>query len=219
MTADTLFADRYRLERRLGTGGMATVQLALDTRLERYVAVKLLADHLAQDANFAAALPARGARRRAARAPEHRPGLRLRRGGVDRAASSSSWSSSTGRAARRSCSELGRLDARRRRLDPHPGLPRARLRAPQRRRAPRRQAGQPAAQPRRRPGQARRLRHRQGGRAVRHHEGRLRARHGRLPLARAGARRVRRPAPPTSTRSASSPTSCSPAGCPTRRRR
>ena len=31
---------------------MATVQLALDTRLERYVAVKLLAEHLAQDANF-----------------------------------------------------------------------------------------------------------------------------------------------------------------------
>jgi len=52
MTADTLFAGRYRLERRLGTGGMATVQLALDTRLERRVAVKLLADHLAQDASF-----------------------------------------------------------------------------------------------------------------------------------------------------------------------
>jgi eukaryotic-like serine/threonine-protein kinase len=52
MTADTLFADRYRLERRLGVGGMATVQLALDTRLERYVAVKLLAEHLAADANF-----------------------------------------------------------------------------------------------------------------------------------------------------------------------
>jgi serine/threonine protein kinase len=52
MTADTLFADRYRLERRLGVGGMATVQLALDTRLERHVAVKLLAEHLAQDGSF-----------------------------------------------------------------------------------------------------------------------------------------------------------------------
>jgi eukaryotic-like serine/threonine-protein kinase len=52
MTADTLFADRYRLERRLGLGGMATVQLALDTRLQRHVAVKLLADHLAADSNF-----------------------------------------------------------------------------------------------------------------------------------------------------------------------
>jgi eukaryotic-like serine/threonine-protein kinase len=52
MTAETLFADRYRLDRRLGIGGMATVQLAFDTRLERYVAVKLLAEHLAEDRNF-----------------------------------------------------------------------------------------------------------------------------------------------------------------------
>jgi serine/threonine protein kinase len=52
MTADVLFADRYRLDRRLGVGGMATVQLAFDTRLERYVAVKLLAEHLAEDRNF-----------------------------------------------------------------------------------------------------------------------------------------------------------------------
>jgi eukaryotic-like serine/threonine-protein kinase len=47
-----LFADRYRLERRLGVGGMATVQLAFDTRLERNVAVKLLAEHLADDSSF-----------------------------------------------------------------------------------------------------------------------------------------------------------------------
>jgi serine/threonine protein kinase len=52
MSADVLFANRYRLERRLGVGGMATVQLALDTRLERYVAVKLLAEHLAEDSSF-----------------------------------------------------------------------------------------------------------------------------------------------------------------------
>jgi serine/threonine protein kinase len=50
--ADQLFADRYRLEHRLGVGGMSTVQLAFDTRLERYVAVKLLAEHLAEDASF-----------------------------------------------------------------------------------------------------------------------------------------------------------------------
>ena len=47
-----LFAGRYRLERRLGAGGMSTVQLAFDTRLERNVAVKLLAEHLAEDSNF-----------------------------------------------------------------------------------------------------------------------------------------------------------------------
>jgi eukaryotic-like serine/threonine-protein kinase len=52
MTEETLFAGRYRIERRLGVGGMATVQLAFDSRLERYVAVKLLAEHLAEDANF-----------------------------------------------------------------------------------------------------------------------------------------------------------------------
>jgi eukaryotic-like serine/threonine-protein kinase len=49
---DDLFADRYKLDRRLGIGGMATVQLAFDTRLERNVAVKLLAEHLAEDASF-----------------------------------------------------------------------------------------------------------------------------------------------------------------------
>jgi serine/threonine-protein kinase len=52
MTTDQLFANRYRLERRLGVGGMSTVQLAFDTRLERYVAVKLLAEHLAEDPSF-----------------------------------------------------------------------------------------------------------------------------------------------------------------------
>jgi serine/threonine-protein kinase len=51
-TEETLFAHRYRLERRIGVGGMSTVQLAFDTRLERYVAVKLLAEHLAADDGF-----------------------------------------------------------------------------------------------------------------------------------------------------------------------
>ncbi|MHB8658092.1 MAG: protein kinase domain-containing protein [Solirubrobacteraceae bacterium] len=40
------------MERRLGVGGMSTVQLAFDQRLERYVAIKLLAEHLADDATF-----------------------------------------------------------------------------------------------------------------------------------------------------------------------
>ena len=47
-----LFADRYELDRSLGAGGMSTVRLAFDTRLERYVAVKLLAEHLAHDPGF-----------------------------------------------------------------------------------------------------------------------------------------------------------------------
>ena len=45
-------AGRYRLEGRLGYGGMSTVHRALDTRLERHVAVKLLAEHLADDPTF-----------------------------------------------------------------------------------------------------------------------------------------------------------------------
>ncbi len=45
-------AGRYRLEGRLGYGGMSTVHLALDLRLERQVAVKLLAEHLADEPAF-----------------------------------------------------------------------------------------------------------------------------------------------------------------------
>jgi tRNA A-37 threonylcarbamoyl transferase component Bud32 len=45
-------AGRYRLESRLGFGGMSTVHLAFDQRLERRVAVKLLAEHLAEDPTF-----------------------------------------------------------------------------------------------------------------------------------------------------------------------
>jgi serine/threonine protein kinase len=45
-------AGRYRLEGRLGFGGMSTVHRAMDMRLERQVAVKLLAEHLAEDPTF-----------------------------------------------------------------------------------------------------------------------------------------------------------------------
>jgi serine/threonine protein kinase len=48
----TTIAGRYKLEGRLGVGGMASVHLAFDQRLERYVAIKLLAEHLADDATF-----------------------------------------------------------------------------------------------------------------------------------------------------------------------
>jgi serine/threonine protein kinase len=44
--------DRYRIEDRLGIGGMSTVYRAFDTRLEREVAIKLLAEHLAEDETF-----------------------------------------------------------------------------------------------------------------------------------------------------------------------
>jgi serine/threonine protein kinase len=47
-----IIAGRYRLEGKLGFGGMSTVHLAFDMRLERRVAAKLLAEHLADDPTF-----------------------------------------------------------------------------------------------------------------------------------------------------------------------
>ena len=52
MSPPTEVAGRYVIERRLGAGGMSTVFMAKDTVLERPVAVKLLAEHLADDENF-----------------------------------------------------------------------------------------------------------------------------------------------------------------------
>jgi serine/threonine-protein kinase len=54
MATPTEVAGRYRLERRLGAGGMSTVFLAQDAVLERPVAIKLLAEHLAEDEAFVA---------------------------------------------------------------------------------------------------------------------------------------------------------------------
>src|SRR5215213_8766287 len=44
-----LIGDRYELSERLGHGGMATVYRARDSKLDREVAIKLLADNLAGD--------------------------------------------------------------------------------------------------------------------------------------------------------------------------
>jgi eukaryotic-like serine/threonine-protein kinase len=53
MTGEIL-AGRYELGPRLGVGGMSTVVSAFDQRLEREVAIKLLAEHLADDSQFVA---------------------------------------------------------------------------------------------------------------------------------------------------------------------
>ncbi|MCX6369720.1 MAG: protein kinase, partial [Solirubrobacterales bacterium] len=50
--AERTLAGRYELGERLGSGGMSTVLLAMDRRLERQVAIKLLAEHLADDEQF-----------------------------------------------------------------------------------------------------------------------------------------------------------------------
>jgi serine/threonine protein kinase len=52
--SETLAAGRYRIERELGHGGMATVHLAHDEELDRPVALKLLPEHLAGDDAFRA---------------------------------------------------------------------------------------------------------------------------------------------------------------------
>ena len=50
--SDVEIAGRYRVGHRLGIGGMSSVHLAVDRRLERQVAIKLLAEHLAEDPAF-----------------------------------------------------------------------------------------------------------------------------------------------------------------------
>ncbi|MFM6974929.1 MAG: protein kinase domain-containing protein, partial [Agromyces sp.] len=51
-TIGDLIAERYRLERVLGRGGMATVFVATDEKLNRNVAIKLLHTDLARQPNF-----------------------------------------------------------------------------------------------------------------------------------------------------------------------
>src|SRR6478735_2482704 len=48
----TIFAGRYRLERKLGSGGMADVWLAEDQELGRKVAIKMLHERYANDVQF-----------------------------------------------------------------------------------------------------------------------------------------------------------------------
>ena len=54
MSPPQLIAGRYQIDDRLGAGGMSTVFRATDSVLERSVAVKLLAEHLAEDVDFVA---------------------------------------------------------------------------------------------------------------------------------------------------------------------
>jgi beta-lactam-binding protein with PASTA domain/predicted Ser/Thr protein kinase len=48
----TVVDERYKLTRKVGTGGMADVWLATDTELDREVAIKILHDRFAQDTEF-----------------------------------------------------------------------------------------------------------------------------------------------------------------------
>ena len=67
---------RYRVLSHLADGGMATVYLALDQRLDREVAIKVMHDNLARDATFVSPVPPRGAVGGPAQPPPRRRGVR-----------------------------------------------------------------------------------------------------------------------------------------------
>jgi serine/threonine protein kinase len=52
LTSGQLLADRYRLARRIAVGGMGEVWEAVDTRLDRRIAIKVLKPELGGDAEF-----------------------------------------------------------------------------------------------------------------------------------------------------------------------
>lgn len=76
----TLGDGRYRLERRLGAGGMASVWLAHDELLDRRVALKVISDALAADPGYLARFEREA---RAAAALSHRNVVRVFDYGVD----------------------------------------------------------------------------------------------------------------------------------------
>ncbi|MBQ6680109.1 MAG: protein kinase [Lachnospiraceae bacterium] len=49
LKSGTIFAERYGIQEKIGSGGMADVYKAIDTRLNREVAIKVLKSNLAQD--------------------------------------------------------------------------------------------------------------------------------------------------------------------------
>ena len=69
----------YRIESVVGRGGMGVVYRATDLRLERPVALKLVAPELAEDERVPAAVPQGAEARGRARPPERGPDLRGRR--------------------------------------------------------------------------------------------------------------------------------------------
>ena len=57
LQAGQVIAGRYEIDYMLGAGGMAVVYRALDTKLDRYVSLKILREELAQDADFVRRFP------------------------------------------------------------------------------------------------------------------------------------------------------------------
>ena len=86
---NTLFDGRYRILRKLGSGGMANVYLAEDEDLGRRVAIKILNERYANDELFNERFRREAKSAACALAPEHRLDLRPRRGRRD--ARTSRW--------------------------------------------------------------------------------------------------------------------------------
>ena len=76
----SVFDGRYRIERKLGAGGMADVYLAEDQELGRRVAIKILNDRHAADDSFIERFRREAKNAAGLSAPEHRLDLRPRRG-------------------------------------------------------------------------------------------------------------------------------------------
>ena len=182
---DQVFDGRYRVVRKLGTGGMANVYLAEDQELGRSVAIKMLDERHAQDEQFVERFRREAKNAAGALAPEHRLDLRpragrgdlLHRDGVPRGAHPQG-------APRHARADAARGRDRLRAADPL----RARVRAPARDRPPRHQA----AQRRRRPGRPAEgdgLRDRALGDVPDDRDG-VDHRDGAVPLARAGEGRA-----------------------------
>ena len=72
-----LIDGRYKLNRIVAAGGMATIYAALDLRLDRQVAVKIMHPHLAQDEKFVERF-IREAKAAASLSSQHRRGSRSR---------------------------------------------------------------------------------------------------------------------------------------------
>ena len=200
----TVLSGRYRLEAKLGSGGMSTVYLARDETLDRPVAVKVMHREMSEQADQ---LERFRQEARAVAKLSHPNVVSVIDAGEDGGHPYIVFEYVEGRDA-----EAADRPGRRAR---HPGGDRLRDRdRPRPQRRPRPQHGPPRHQAaerpdrRRGPGQADRLRHLAPARTGRDDRHRPRPRHHRLRRPRAGDGPRRSTPAPTSTRSASSSTRC-----------
>ena len=73
-----VLGDRYEMQEPIGRGGMATIYRAVDLRMGRTVAVKILREVYSTDPKFVTRFQREARAASCPAAPQHRPGLRLR---------------------------------------------------------------------------------------------------------------------------------------------